>query len=224
MKPVLLQALAIAAGGLLSVGSILIVLLLLSTAQGLRKSFAYYLGYSLSYLTIGALFVLIGGRFHAGGGSQRAGALLGSSLFVVLGVLFLFFALRRWRTRPPKDAVLPRWLTALDRTRPLKLFGFGVMIPVLNFKNLAIYLSAASTIPGNGLTVLETTFVLVAIVLTFSAAVLFPIILFALVSERALPLLEAMKRGLTRHNRTLGIVLLTLFGVIFLVRGIRGLG
>ena len=159
-----------------------------------------------------------------GGGGQSVGALVRSSLLVVLGALFLFFALRRWRTPPREDAALPRWLTALDRTRPAKLFGLGAMVAALNLKNLAIYLSAVSVILGNGLSVPESAFVLVAIVLTFCAAVLFPIVLFALVSERATPLLEAMKRGLTRHNRTISIVLLTLFGALFLVRGVRGLG
>lgn len=223
MKMLLLQALGIATGGLLSVGSILIVLLLLSTAHGLRKGLAYYLGYSGSYLAIGTLFVLVGGRFHAGGDGRGGGALLGSSLFVILGALFLFFALRRWRTPPPEVAALPRWFTALDQAMPRKVFRIGAMVAALNFKNLAIYLSAVAVIPGKGLSVLEIAFVLAAIVLTFCAGVLFPVVLFALFSERAMPLLQAMRRGLTRHNHKLSLVLFTLFGALFLARGIRGL-
>ena len=60
MSAALIEALAIAAGGLSSLGSTLIVLLLLNSKAGPRAAFAYTFGYGGAYLVLGLASVYLG--------------------------------------------------------------------------------------------------------------------------------------------------------------------
>ncbi len=55
MFEALWKSLVIASGGWFSIGSILLVLLLLSLDEGLKKAWAYILGYGVSYLVFSFL-------------------------------------------------------------------------------------------------------------------------------------------------------------------------
>ena len=57
---VLIQSLLLASGGMLSIGSITIVILLLISDQGWRNGLAYTLGYVSGYTIIGVSFVWLG--------------------------------------------------------------------------------------------------------------------------------------------------------------------
>lgn len=224
MELVLLKALAIAAGGMLSFGSILIILLLLSTTNGLRKAFAYFSGYSLSYLLIGIITLLIGARMQVGASDAKGGGSWTSAIiWTLLGGLFLFFGLRKWRNPPKEDAKPPKWLTSLDQMSAPKIFRVGAMVAAINFKNLAIYLSAVSVLLSSGLIFAKNLLLLVVLVLVFCASVLAPILLYLVLKQRANPILQAFKRGLETHNHTVMLFMLLVFGSFFFLRGITSI-
>ena len=62
MATVLLQSLILASSGLLSVGSITLVILLLLSDRGWRNGLGYALGYISAYSVIGISVVLLGYR------------------------------------------------------------------------------------------------------------------------------------------------------------------
>lgn len=60
MLPILIQSLVLASAGLLSVGSITIIILLLISDHGLRNGLAYMLSYLSGCTLIGAVVVFVG--------------------------------------------------------------------------------------------------------------------------------------------------------------------
>ena len=60
MVSVLIQSLILASGGIVSVGSITLVILLLISDKGWRNGLGYMLGYTISYSLIGIAVILVG--------------------------------------------------------------------------------------------------------------------------------------------------------------------
>ncbi|PRP91054.1 Glycerophosphoryl diester phosphodiesterase [Enhygromyxa salina] len=222
MKLALLQALVIAMGGLSALGSLLIVLLLLNSKAGVRASLAYVLGYSGSYLTMGLTTVWLGRSLveldEASGPSPLA-----SALFVAMGLLLWFLAAKKWLTPPDPDAPPPKLMEAVDTLTPVKAFGFGVVVTLLNVKNLAIYFSAISVIAATPMTPAEAGLCVVLTVVVFCAGLLCPLLIYALVPKRADAWLEKMRNWIEANTDKVARVILPLFATLFLIKGGRGL-
>jgi ABC-type sulfate transport system permease component len=62
LLPVLIQALLLASAGLLSAGSITLVILLLISDRGWHNGLGYALGYTIAYTVIGVSAVVLGYR------------------------------------------------------------------------------------------------------------------------------------------------------------------
>ena len=146
MLTVLLQSLALASGGIFSVGSILLTILLLISNRGWHNGLGYMLGYTIAYSVIGLTIVLL--EFNASTDNENERGLFAPILFIVMGTLLLWLTIRNIR-KPKTDSdneTSSRLFSIVDKATPLKSFGFGLMVSVVNFKNLAIFLSAISVV------------------------------------------------------------------------------
>jgi threonine/homoserine/homoserine lactone efflux protein len=221
LLPVLLQSLVLASGGLLSVGSITIVLLLLLSDQGGRKGLAYMLGYVGSYMLIGVSVTLVGYRFAENSSGERGGFL--PLLFIILGMLLLWLALRNWRKPPSENDESPRLFKILDNITPLRAFAFGALVTILNFKNLAIYLSAVSISLLSDLPLPARIIIVLLDALIFCTLIIVPVLIYIFFPKQADKVLSRLKQALETHSRPIGIWAPLFFGLIFLIRGITGL-
>ena len=72
---------------------------------------------------------------------------------LLLGVLFLFLALKQWQGRPQpgRTPTMPKWMTTIDSFTPGKSFVLGAALSGANPKNLALTLAAAASIAQAGL-------------------------------------------------------------------------
>ncbi|MDP3274779.1 MAG: GAP family protein [Deltaproteobacteria bacterium] len=220
---ILLQALAIAAGGVFSFGSILLVLLLLSSQKGLKKALAYYAGYFGGYSLVGLLAMQARAFLQRSSGDASSGSHKGLWLSIAFGCLLLYFARQQLRT--PKDAPtqLPKFFDTLDQLSASRVFALGLMISFVNFKNLTIYLSAITVVIESGSPAVQIAPSIVVVAFVFCLAVLSPIVLFAVFAKRALPWLASLKRWLEANQRTVTITMMSLFGTALLLRGVYGL-
>jgi threonine/homoserine/homoserine lactone efflux protein len=141
---VLLQSLLLASSGLLSVGSITLVILLLISDRGWRNGLGYALGYFSAYTTIGTLVVVLG--YRAAENSTREPSPFFPILLLFYGSLLLWMAFRNWRKPTDEKQDEPRFFSIVDKMTPLKSFGFGALVSVINFKNLALFLTALSVV------------------------------------------------------------------------------
>ncbi len=221
MLSVLVQSLILASGGILSVGSITIVILLLISDQGWRNGLAYMLGYLGSYTLIGVSVVWIG--FTVAEESSGEPGIVLPILFVILGLLLLWLAQRNWRKPRSENNQSPRLFAILDNITPPKALGFGALVTVLNFKNLAIFLSAVSVALVSSLPLLSKILVVLLVALIFCSSVIVPVLIYVAFPRQADKRLNWIKQTLDTNRRPIGIWLPFIFGLIFLTRGVAGL-
>lgn len=221
MLPVLLQSLLLASAGLLSVGSITIVILLLISGRGWHNGLAYMAGYLGAYTLIGLAAVAAG--LQAAGGASGAGRVVSSTLFLALAGLLLWIAQRNWRRRLAPTEHSPRMFELLDRMTPAKALALGAAVTVVNVKNLAIFLSAVSVVIVSSLAVASKLLIAVLDALVFSAAVILPVLIYVASPGAAKERLGHLRETLEEHRRPIGIWVPVVFSVLFLVQGLRGL-
>ncbi len=220
MLPVLLDAIVLSSGGIVSVGSITIVILFLLSERGQRPGFGYAAGYTLSYSLIGVAVVLLGYRTSSQGNNEPSRFL--PILFVCLGLLLLYLAVRNWRKGPQDNAAPPRIFQVIDQFTTIKAFGFGLAIGVINFKNLAFFLSGISVILVSTLVIAQKIVVTLLVVLSFCTSVLVPVLIALLFPRQAEEKLGWIKRTIDTHRYQIGIWVPLAFGVLFILRGISG--
>lgn len=223
MLTTLVQSLALASGGILSAGSITIVILLLISDKGWRNGVAYASGYIIGYTFIGMSVILAGYTASEPGTQEEGSGLFASVLFITFGVLLVILAVRNWRKPPSDEAKPPRFFSILDKITPLRSFALGAAVTVINFKNLAIFLSAVSVLHLSDLLLPTKLVIIVLIVLVFCVAVIVPVVIYFTFPDSAPERLNWIRQSLEKHSRTIGIWIPLIFGLIFLIRGITGL-
>ena len=221
MLPTLIQSLVLASAGLLSVGSITIIILLLMSDQGVRNGVGYALGYFGVYTLIG-IAVILAGDAMADGGSGENGRLFPIFL-LCMSALLLWLSYRNWRKPPSQTSENPRLFSIIDNITPPKAFAFGAVVTVFNFKNLALYLTAVSVPLVSDLPLPTKLIIVVPIALVFCTSVITPVLVYIILPRRADHFLGWIKQAIATHSRQIGIWLPLIFGFIFLLKGLLGL-
>jgi len=218
---VLIQSLILASAGLLSVGSITLVILLLISDRGWHNGLAYALGYISAYTVIGVSAVVTGARV-AEKGDGETGLWL-PILLMVLGALLLWLSWRNWRKPASESREGPRFFAIVDKITPPKAFAFGATVTVINFKNLALFLTALSVVILSDLLSVQKIVITVLVVLVFCLSVIIPVLIYVAFPRRARDLLNRLKDTLERHSRPIGIWAPLIFGLLFLLKGMTAL-
>jgi threonine/homoserine/homoserine lactone efflux protein len=218
---VLLQSLLLASSGLLSVGSITLVILLLISDRGWRNGLGYALGYTSAYTIIGVSVVVLG--YSRADNYAGEPSLFLPILLMILGSLLLFIGLRNWRKPVSNKTEEPRFFSIVDKITPIKAFGFGALVSVINFKNLALFLTALSVVVLSDLLIAEKIIITLLVVLVFCLSVIIPIVIYFAFPKRAKELLNGIRQFLSRHSRSIGICAPLIFGLLFLIKGITEL-
>lgn len=218
MLPILIQSLLLASAGLLSVGSITLVILLLTSDRGWYNGLGYALGYISAYSVIGVSAVLLG--YRAEENNTSAPGLFFPLLLLVFGTLLLWLAFRNWRKPISENKEEPRFFSIVDKITPIKAFGFGAMVSVINFKNLALFLTALSVVILSKLLITEKILITLFVVLVFCQSVIIPVIIYITFPRRAKDLLSGIKQSLARYSRPIGIWAPVVFGLLLLIKGI----
>ena len=216
MNVAIFQAWAIAVGGMSSLGSALMVLLLLNREAGPGSAFAFATGYFGSYLSIGALGVFFGAGLLES--RQDAAPSPGGAIVAcVLGVLLLTLAVQQWRTPPSGEP--PPFMAKLDEFGPLKAFAVGALIPAINLKNLAIYLPAVAVLAAASMPPLEAGLGLVSTTVVFCGAMLTPVLIYVVLPRRSAQWLGAIRRWIETNSHKVARVILPLIGSALLAKG-----
>ena len=221
MLPVLFQSLLLASSGLLSIGSITLVILLLISDQGWRNGLGYALGYFSAYSIIGMGVVVLG--YRAAENSSREPNPFFPIFLLFFGSLLLWMAFRNWRKPPAEEQEEPRFFAIVDKMTPIKSFGFGALVSIINFKNLALFLTALSVVVISALPVTQKIIITLLVALVFCLSVIIPVSIYLLFPNGAKETLGGIKDFLNRNSRKIGIYAPLLFGLIFLFKGIMDL-
>ena len=105
----------------------------------------------------------------------------------------------------------------------MRAFGLGALLAAANPKNLALTLAAGATIAQSGLSTRDMWLVVSVFTVLASSSVIAPIAYYLLAPESAARLLNEAKAWLIDNSSTVMLILLLVFGVIFLGQGVSGL-
>ena len=222
MGDVLLGLLPVIVGASLVMVYPIIVLLLLQSAGGLGKSIAFVAGGVVARLVQGVVFGLLLGAAMAANGEEGQ-RLIASTPLLIVGLLPLVTAFRKWRKEEDPDEPPPKWMSSIGNLTRLRAFGAGALYVAIAVKQWVFTLSAISIISAASLERPMGIGVYLFYVLLTQMLVLPPILLFALAPERAAKPLQAAQGWLDRHNRVIVISVSFIFGLWFSYSGITGL-
>lgn len=218
MLAVLLQAWALAAGGLSSLGSALIVIMLLERKGGPASGYAFGLGYLAAYMAIGLAGVSLGPEL-IGGASEPSTA--GGVLALCFGLLLAFAALQVWRAPPSSEP--PALLAKLDELHPPKALAIALFIPLINVKNLAIFTPAIAVLADAELAPLQAALGVLSTAAVFCAGLLTPLMVYTLMPGRSARWLGSMRGWIERNSHKVARSVLPLVAALLIAKGLRSL-
>ncbi|MEV4177724.1 GAP family protein [Nonomuraea sp. NPDC049709] len=198
------------------------VIALLISANGRAKALLFEATWLIvSWVVLLVLIVLLG----AVGATGHARPTWVAWLALIVGVLLLMLAIagirRAARRKEGKAPEVPRWIAAMDTMTTPKIIGVAALLIVANPVNLASLAGgaiAAAHVPlplGRRL-VLAAVFVVIG-----SIGVLAPYA--TALSAGGEQRLHRMRGWLIQHNGALTLILILIFGMLFLAKGLRGL-
>ncbi|MCY3414548.1 MAG: GAP family protein [Candidatus Heimdallarchaeota archaeon] len=217
MIEVLIESIILASSGLLSVGSMTLTILLLISDRGLINGLGYAFGYIIGYSIIGILSVFF--QYRTTGGSPAEPSLIPYYILIFLGGLLLYLSLKNYR-KESGDSKDNRMVRMVDNITPLRAFGFGLLVTVVNFKNFALFMTALSVVLLSDLVIQQKLIITEILVLVFSSSVLIPIIIYLLFPKQGRNKLLGIKDWLNRNGRPISIWAPLAFGSIFIIKGV----
>ncbi len=223
MNGVIGDILSPAIGVALSPIPIIAVILILFSKRAKSNAAAFLAGWVLALSIVGVVVVLLGNVSQV---ADSSGPSKGAAVvMLVLGVLLLFFAYRRWKKRPKEgeEPQMPRWMAGIESFSTGKSFVAGLALVGVNPKNLPLTIAAAIAIASSGLGGAQPWIALAIFVVIASLTVIVPVATYMLAREKAERVLDSWKAWLTANNAAVMVVLFLVFGAVLIGKGIKGL-
>ncbi|MES9525058.1 GAP family protein [Streptomyces capoamus] len=214
------DVLGYAAGVMISPLPVIAIILVLATPRGRLSGSVFAIGWLVGLSALGAVMLAVGGS--GGASSHGQPATWVGALKLALGVLLALFGARQWHRRPRdvSQAKLPKWMAAIDRFSPVKMFGLALALSAANLKNAAFTIAASSSISSSGIPVGQQIGVLALFVVIASLGILAPLAVFLVAGERAKSTLGSWKNWAAQHNTAIMAVLCFVIGLKLLGDGI----
>ncbi len=176
------------------------------------------LGYYISYSMLGVAVILADYQIIEKN-TQGQGIAL-PIIMIILGSLLVYLAIKNWRKPLNESNSPPRLFSIIDQITPAKALGFGALVTVINFKNMALFISALSVVIFSNLQVNEKIIVTLSVAFVFCLSVIIPVFIYVAFPQRANKVLGGIKQTIEKHSRPIGIWVPLIFGCIFLIRGV----
>ncbi len=106
---------------------------------------------------------------------------------------------------------------------PVKLFGVGVVLSLMQFRFIALVLVGATVIAEARLSTTENLISVLWLALLMVWPMLIPVVVFLVLGERREAAMKSMRTWLTRNKRMINVVVLGVFGTLLLVIGLIGI-
>jgi hypothetical protein len=222
MGAVIVYLLPLVIGAALLPAWIILALFLLRGEGGVRKALAFAAGAMTVRVVQGVLFGFVFSEATDASG-EGGSDLITSTLLLVLGVLVLINAVKKWRKEEDPDAPPPKWMETLGGLSAIQAFGMGTVLMVLSIKQWVFTLSAIAVIEQGELSRAGSVMTYLFFVVVAQSLVLAPILVSAVAPTQAARMLDAIQGWLERNNRAVVIAASSIFGVWFLWMGIAGL-
>ncbi len=222
MGSVIVDLIPIMIGAALMPAWIIIVLLMLSDKGGLPKAAAFVAGTLLVRSIQGVVFGAVFQREDQAYGEAGTQVLV-STLLLVIGLLLLTLAYKKWTKEEDPDAPPPKWLASLSEMSVGRAFGMGALLMAVGMKHWVLTLTALATITAGQLDQPQSIVAFAIYLLVSASLLLIPLLFSAIAPRRAASALGSARSWLERNNRPVTVIASLVFGLYFAFQGIMGL-
>jgi hypothetical protein len=214
------EILTFAVGVAVSPLPIIAVILMLFSRRARVNGLAFLAGWIVGLAAVSGIVYTLAANGDAGSDPTASHGI--SWLKIVLGIVLLWLAARRWRTRPGPgaDPDMPRWMRSIEGVAPGRAAALGAALVAANPKNLILTIGAAAGLAQIGLSNGEAIVSLVVFIVVASVTIAAPVIYFLSGGARAEARLDEAKNWLRANDATVMTVLLLIFGVDLIAKGI----
>lgn len=199
---------------------IIAVVLTLLSPKAKAASIGLLAGWVAGIIVTVALFILVSEMLPEDR-SDGWMPILGT-IKIALGAVFLFMAIKQWRSRPKKgmEVTLPTWMQAIDKAGVMSAAVIGFLLSAVNPVNLLMLVSAGLTIgsselSGGSLAIVVTVFVAIA-----ASTMVIPVACYLLAARKLARPLELLRGWLARYNAVIVALLLLVVGVYMIFQGL----
>jgi Sap, sulfolipid-1-addressing protein len=220
MGPVLLKMLPFVLGAIAPTMIGLVVIFLTGT-RGLVKASAFILGKYLFYVFWGLIALDFVDQLLSPG--LKVSRSVSDGFFLLAGLLLLILAVRNFFVEDDPDAPPPKFMTVLAKLGPVKLFGLGIGISVIQPRFIIFVLLGASMIAEARLSTTKNFISLLVLALLMVWPMLIPLIVFLIMGEHRVDGMKSMRTWLIHIQRMINVVVMGVFGVLLLFLGLTGI-
>jgi threonine/homoserine/homoserine lactone efflux protein len=214
------EVLTLAIGVAISPIPIIAVILMLFSRRAKVNAPVFLFGWMLALSVVSVVVYIFSDQASASTNSTASDTVSWGE--IAFGVLFLLLALRSWRSRPApgSEPEMPKWMAGVDSLGPGKAFGLGVVLIVINPKNLPLTIGAAMGLAQLGLSGSAAVVSLIVYVLVASITIAGPVVAYLAGGDRAKTALDSLKAWLALHNGAVMTVLFVVLGVDLIAKGL----
>jgi threonine/homoserine/homoserine lactone efflux protein len=207
----------------LTPSAIIGVVLMLATPRGRTNGPLFILGWVLGLAAGGTILLLLSSGIGASEQGQPANWV--SILKLALGLLLLVIALKQWRGRPrgDREAKMPSWMQTIDQFTAPRAAGLGVLLSVVNPKNLLILVAAVAAIAQTGITAGKQAVALAIFIVIGTVGPGAPVVIYFGMGDRSKGILDELKAWLVQNNATIMAVICLVIAAKLIGDGISGL-
>jgi hypothetical protein len=216
------QMLPFAVGIAISPIPIVAIVLMLGTDNAKSDSLSFLVGWLGAMALAGAVLLAIAGSADVTENGAPSDS--SSTLKVVLGVVLLGLAVKQWRQRPApgEEPPMPKWMDAIEEFTPAKSAGLGVLVSVVNPKNLILIVGGATAIAQTEVSGADQAIVWIIFMVIATIGVAAPIVIYFAMGDKAAGILADLKAWMAHHNAAIMAVILVIIGVKLIGDSISG--
>jgi hypothetical protein len=176
---------------------IILMLLILRSPNGVRKGAAFLAGATLVRLCQGIVFGYLLGNSEAFDKSKDGQSPVVSTLFIVLGILLLIVALKKFCKEPDVDEPLPKWMSVIENASVSKVFVLAIISTLVAVKLWVFTLLAIEVIRDGTLSYADSMIMYLIFILGAESLLLLPLLLCAIAPTYSTNLLQSATNKLS---------------------------
>jgi threonine/homoserine/homoserine lactone efflux protein len=198
-----------------------LVTLILATRRPAGVSLAFLGGWMLGLAVVGGAVLAVVDVAEPGGPPPRWVGFVK----VVLAVLLLALAVRKWSARPRDGRTpdIPKWMAAVESLTAARAFGLAFLTAAANPKNVVITVSAAVAVADATSRLTDQIIALAVFVVVGSLGLAAPAVVLRALGDRSGPALAAADRWMARNSALVMAAVLAVLGAVLLVNGLAAL-
>jgi threonine/homoserine/homoserine lactone efflux protein len=205
-------------------GRLLALILLFHTERAVLTSLAFVGGMASNMLIEGLAFALIfsiSGVFDTENGAGPPAIL--AILLLVMGVLLLVAAAKVIFHSEDEDKAPPKWLAEIDSFRPGSAYKLGLSWLFVSPKQWIFTLTVVGFIFAANLGPVTSLANYLLFILIVLALFFLLILIYIILGDRSQEFMDGLFKWLRKNAQTILVVVLIVFGLYFLLKGISAL-